>query len=657
MVDGEKEFRKKLEDIVRPEGKEKYHNAARVIGPILAGVAGGTIGIMLEAYNPALVQANLDFLMPALLGFKAYQVFEKQYSKSFCQDMGYTNFSTESLPRGLFSDLETKLERDPSLDRQTDSIDISSMIRKRKVMPRRWLAGYIGHLTPTLELAGLKGAARWLKDFTARHYTLKNEENVSSSTYLDASYIALDGGDLYRSLMYFNASLWVHKEEIEKDKDQAIVLGTGVQLSILRRSIRLGDKPELEAIKYANTCFFSGHEEKAEEIWDLLNENYKDDMGIQMYDALRLGFLNNGLQVRKKWKHILSLVDRRGFTYETVGEYRNEVLRCAVDSPDAEALANLLFFKKSKNPDNLQREFRNLEYFNEFFKGRVTQPIALIEQDDGIASVMFSAGKKNLFQRIIEEGCDVEEKKRLLYGAADFLAQIHVVGTQAKEELDLGDTINEGYFIERINSVFIDQSREHGTSYDVNEISRLLQNYYVIDDHLIVLERDFYKDANPMNWIDSRLGIQAIDFEGDKLLPCQLDLVSLFEFGENYISRVELDKALEKYVKQKEKLTRKSIDMDEFKLSYHYAAVQRHIELAGYRTRDISTGQNEEWCRKATPYHLKAAVCHVDKILLYEKIKGIEKDKVKSLDIILDALGKLSQSYGHERPVHVEDTT
>ncbi len=639
MTEGE--FRKSLEAIVKPEGKEKPYSRGRVAGPIVASVIGAGLGIFACGYFPEILPPEVGHYLPAVAGFLSHQKWERRYSEWFCKRLENTDFSSESLPRGLFSGLETELERDP----KKEPGEIMRYVTMRKTMPKRLLASIGQLVAPTADLLRMKGAAEWLRKSSAKVYNLENAENIPSPDYLNASSISLDAGRLYDSVMYYTAALWALKEEHEKSEETQIVLGTGMELSYLRRSVRLSNHPEREAIKLANLYFSRGHQDKAEEIWDLVNDHYPNDMGIQVYDALRLGFLNRGFQARQKWGDVLSLIDKRGFTYETVGEYRNEVLKCSIDSPDAEAIGNLLFFKKSKNPEFLETEFKNLKYFNKHFKGRVTQPVSLVKQDDSLVSVMFSAGKHNLFQRIIEQDCNIIQRKDLILEASEFLAEIHAKGTEGKKELGLEDKVRKGYFTERVSSVFVDQSRESNVRYDAAAVSALIYNYTIVDEHLAVLEGDFYKDANLMNWVDSKLGVQAIDFEGDKLLPCQLDLVSLLEFGGEYYNEKEVEEALNIYIEKKQEVTERNIDSKKFKISYHYAAIQRHLELAGYRNRDISKGQNEKWCKEAVHYHLVKAWHHTDKLRKYEKLKnGDGTERYSTLSNIMGALQKIKVS-------------
>ncbi len=634
---GDAEFKQNLEAIVKPEGKEKLFSIGRVAGPIVSSVIGAGLGVFAYKYFPEMWSQEIGFALPVVFGLYDHQNWERRYSKWFCKRLNNTNFSTESLPRGLFSNLETELERDP--DKEPG--EIVRYVTMRKTMPKRFLVGLAQIIAPTADLLRMKKIAEWLRQSSANVYNLEGAENVPFSDYLSASCISLDAGKLYDSVMYYSAALWALKEEHEKSEETTIVLGTGMHLSYLRRSVRLSNHPEREAIKLANFYLLRGHEDKAEEIWGLINDNHQDDMGIQIYDALRLGFLNRGMQSRKKWEHILSLVDERDFKYETVGEYRNEVMKCTIDSPDAETIGNLLFFKKGK-PEFLKRESKNLEYFNKHFSGWVTQPVSLIEQDDELVSVLFSAGKYNLFQRIIEDNCDLFRRSELITGATELLAEIHAKGTEGKEELGLEDSVKEGYFTERVSSVFVNQSRDHGVHYDMKGVSKLLQNYHIVDEHLAVLERDFYKDANLMNWVDSKFGVQAIDFEGDKLLPCQLDLVSLLEFGHVYLNNNEVEEAIDRYIERKQKVTGKEIDNKEFKISYHYAAIQRHLELTGYRNRDVSNHQNEKWCKKAVPYHLYQAWHHAGKLREYEKLhNGNNIERVSALSDIMDSLKEL----------------
>ncbi|HII71916.1 TPA: phosphotransferase [Candidatus Woesearchaeota archaeon] len=266
--------------------------------------------------------------------------------------------------------------------------------------------------------------------------------------------------------------------------------------------------------------------------------------------------------------------------------------------------------------------------------------------------VVRTAGTETLMD--VVKGNDDERKRWLLKDAARLLARIHTTGNSifncmrltAEELIEAGyddffhkkvkDTYGAiearmewpagEHFTQRVKDIlFTYANEETGLAIDGNSRDRIVRGHAAVNDHLLQLEMEYYKDHNPRNVVlDDLDNLIAIDFETLKVAPCQIDLVSLLEFGSDYITEDERRDVIEEYLKVKEKLSGREIDREEFMLGYRYAQVQRHIELIGYCSRDRAITMHPEEESKRQKYHIEKAKEAVSRLIAQTRDERLE---------------------------------
>jgi hypothetical protein len=295
-----------------------------------------------------------------------------------------------------------------------------------------------------------------------------------------------------------------------------------------------------------------------------------------------------------------------------------------------------VFMKQYSDRQTLTDEWNNSSVFRQFLRGGVQVP--LLNLDEFNKSLLFkAAGEKTLAERMRD--VSDSEKMRLLRTAAVMLARIHVFGTNLYKrglppdstvtELHINDVVGQDkdYFTGKIDdTLFRYYAEEPETTISQRLQDKVLSSHAVINARLAGASRDFYKDHNPRNIVVDPLDdITAIDFESSKMLPCQIDLVSLLEFGSMYVTEKQKQAVIDAYINEKERLLETDIDRGEFLWTYQYARVQRHLEMVGYRSRDYRLEEdipkrNADLKRKQC--HLRAAADAIAGLKAHESGSG-----------------------------------
>ena len=351
---------------------------------------------------------------------------------------------------------------------------------------------------------------------------------------------------------------------------------------------------------YANLLHTTGNKERAEQLWKI-----------------------------SLWEQIAFSRDR----FKRIGESRNEVLvvdtEMQVLTPpycdgiyirENQILRNF-FVKRSADGGNLGEEFDTTSKFFSVLGNLVAQPAAMTTVAGREYLATKTVGKETLTRVLLRMGR--RQRKKKLGEAATLLAKIHAAAQDMEEkgELTLADVVNEnqGYYLKRIEDILFHYDDKDATiTVEEQDRQTIRENYDAITRGLDGLPTEYYKDHTLQNIVVNYFGeLVAIDFEGKKKLPPQIDLVTLLEFGAEYITDRQRRKIIGKYLQEKERLTGRKQDFEAFMQAYPYAAVQRHLELIGYRSRDvvgvIESGQteriDEEFQRRN--YHLAKAAEHI----------------------------------------------
>ncbi|MBW2972251.1 hypothetical protein KY359_04415 [Candidatus Woesearchaeota archaeon] len=340
----------------------------------------------------------------------------------------------------------------------------------------------------------------------------------------------------------------------------------------------------------------------------------------------------------KTGQHLLAKVEHRqaisrriaerGMPVEFFTESRNRVYRIRWDIFPS----GTVYAKEYTDRRSMLDEWNNTLLFRQFIGGSIQQMLS--ENLDDTATLFFRSAGETTLQSHLNNGVS-GSTMRMLKESARLLARIHVFGTEVYRrglppkacvsDMNIKDVVEKDgrYFTHKLGETLFGYDLETPAfriSKDAQ--SKITEGHSLLNDRLASAEREFYKDHNPRNIAIDVLGNPAaIDFESAKLLPCQLDLVSLLEFGADILSERQKRRVIEAYIREKEMILDKRIDRDMFMELYHYARVQRHLEMVGYRSRDYCMIEDipkkkAEFRRRQ--HHLAAAVAAIDALAEWE---------------------------------------
>jgi hypothetical protein len=298
-----------------------------------------------------------------------------------------------------------------------------------------------------------------------------------------------------------------------------------------------------------------------------------------------------------------------------MGESRNEVLEYAANP----FLQNLLVFKRCglKDRQRLLDERENMQFFRRYLGDSIVKSLAYVEHGGNAYHITLHAKSRTL-EHVLQVGRP-EDQELALKSAASLLARIHAVEFAGLANPAAG----ADYYSGRLQEVFYRQFASLGSRVSVpEELPRLLdESGRRVQRALADSVQGAYKDANPRNWLIEKDGFAvAIDFEHRVRLPVHLDLVSLLEFGPAVVVDDEslqyflnplsggqcarpVKTVLDTYFSGLN--LRDEYDRAEFLEHYRWAALQRHLELAGYRLRDSESGNARELA--AVSFHVSRA--------------------------------------------------
>jgi len=358
--------------------------------------------------------------------------------------------------------------------------------------------------------------------------------------------------------------------------------------------------------------------------------------------------LNQGLGLDKRvefeFRTITQLVLEQPENFSVIGESRNEVMTYAA----SEFLDRNIIFKRGKNQEQLQEEYEATAYFREKLGDRVASPLVFMEHEDLFYFLSEHSGNETLYSLAIKG----ELTSDLVRSSLESLALIQIEGENAMDVLGITNPIDESiyvnrfgeelsnqnedesiYFTHRIEDVFFGQLEDF-YEFDDNDLkSRFLSGFGSLNEILVQADRTLYKDSNLRNWVVNRFGdLGAIDFEGLRLMPSQLELVNILEFV-NCFSDNEIEEYLRDYVQFTEDQTGREFDFDDFYMVYRTAAVQRHLELIGYRARDFSKSTDMQNQREQV-YHFNRAQAHLD----YLREQGLIAEDTVHLESLIEDL-------------------
>ena len=292
-------------------------------------------------------------------------------------------------------------------------------------------------------------------------------------------------------------------------------------------------------------------------------------------------------------KTIQDIVDTSADTRNKVLRYRN------------------VFLKEFSNLENLENELRNLKHFS-VISHVVSKALQGKIQDKDYLITPYSG--ETLLEKI--NSSERDEIENMLEKAITNLEEIHIHGTQTLDNTKVNAKYYEtrirelfGCFIENSNNCNSDENINN--QYDVNYEKFFHEYRLLIAEHLSRAQGFYYKDNNPRNILYEDGIIREIDFEKNLLKSPLIDIVSTTEFS-NYHEKEFSEEMVKKYYNDQNNIIEN--DLDEFLKLYEYARVQRHLELAGYRSRPGNNVDSE-----IIPFHIMNAYDALINITSFQK--------------------------------------
>jgi hypothetical protein len=166
----------------------------------------------------------------------------------------------------------------------------------------------------------------------------------------------------------------------------------------------------------------------------------------------------------------------------------------------------------------------------------------------------------------------------------------------------------------RLDTLIHQEGKNILSSTEINKIIQLLDSFfYVLTEISGDFPFDYYKDANPANWIFEANTDQlfAVDFEGNRILPFFVDLINIMEYAKSYLSTIEKTELINCYISTREKLVpgwRKSISNYNLQVLYCLFSIYRHHEQLLHRIRDFEKsgfGEHRKFHLDGFHYHLQ----------------------------------------------------
>ena len=278
-----------------------------------------------------------------------------------------------------------------------------------------------------------------------------------------------------------------------------------------------------------------------------------------------------------------------------MGESRNEVLTYALNP----FLQSMLVFKRCDLKDRLrlQRERENVLHARARIGQEIAKSLTYVEHDGKVYHVLRHEAAQTLEQLLRQ--APRAEQVACVAATADLLARIHRIAPPPPSEF-----AQMGYYAERLLTKFYEPVLQRKSGSMPRSLPAALRAVGErIYQELKTADIGWYKDANPRNWLVGAQGIIAIDFEHNALLPVQLDLVSLLEFGPAPASLGAKKAAFRSYLASF--YGDQAVDRRKFFQQYRWAGLQRHLELAGYRMRDTEDAAAQWHVERAQRYAVK----------------------------------------------------
>jgi tetratricopeptide (TPR) repeat protein len=340
----------------------------------------------------------------------------------------------------------------------------------------------------------------------------------------------------------------------------------------------------------------------------------------------------------------------QGLTYKLLGESRNEVL---IPQDETEPMPDV-FIKRNTNPSSLEEEVANIQAFSQELPGRLPKVVGQGSEGNYHDIMVESLGTATMTQKAANNMLTLSDIKSVIDLFVDVIAageRLRARGALNVSEPILADTysyvmteaVSRGgdepvvpnffetedgrlsiYFARRLTDLYM------AATETFNDVEFSPEYYGTITEGAIALDSILasdqslnfvYTDFTPRNVLFSDLAGPVsgkIDWESVKIMPAVLELVNIIEFRQLDLQQVPYDQAIEHFIKKFQQEMGVGINRKHFDRLYHAAAVQRHLELIGYRGRDAAS--NPENLQDQI-YHYVSARTH-----LFDLINQLPKE-------------------------------
>ncbi len=315
-------------------------------------------------------------------------------------------------------------------------------------------------------------------------------------------------------------------------------------------------------------------------------------------------------------------------SFKAVGESRNEVL---IPNDETTQMPDV-YVKRGKSMASLEDEVNNIKAFSQEIPGRVPKVIRRWSDGERHFISIESLGSHTMLQRaisgkltrqdmrevvdllldVIASGRKLElegkiklinptRKLQYVYSSAEDPAGAEVMERLGIERVqpNFSEETGSSYFAHRLIDIFLVKTQAYnGVVFPDEFIKAVIGGALVINDTILKYANGLwftYSDFTHRNIMFNGLsgGVAGkIDWESLKLLPVLFELVNIFEFYHQNMDSHSHTELTEYFLTGLEKKVGVKADIRAFNWLYRFIAVQRHLELIGYMSRDAATNES-----------------------------------------------------------------
>lgn len=256
----------------------------------------------------------------------------------------------------------------------------------------------------------------------------------------------------------------------------------------------------------------------------------------------------------QSWKETFDLLKQYPY-WDRLGESRTMVRRFLKN----EFFSQTIVLKEYDNKLSLEKE---LENYNFAEKIGIKHPDVLAKiVDANVYAFLMRFEPANTLHESLKNG-QVDSMDDVIFD----LAKIHTKMPRTAKPLRVAGKLKD-----RLCLPYFGLPRD--------SVRKIVQNYRPVYDAIMENTTWVYnKDAHPENWLISKKGVIAIDFEETNIIPFTLDLANLLSFGD-YFTSEQTKNYLEKYA-----LFAKSegmhVEEGTLKRSYYNSVIHRMLSIA-----------------------------------------------------------------------------